>query len=215
MRTLTLLLLMSLLVTSMVACTRGPRDFVNENDRLRRQNMELRETVAELRQRTANLERAIEIERSRADSPLADVPPSVQPPAVTRIQIGRFSGGIDTDGDGADDAVRLYLNTLDARNRFVPAVGSVHVTVAAIPPGEDVRTLAAAEFDPEQVQQAYRSGFAGTHYTLIVPVTEPAPDVTSVLVRVRFHDLLTGQRHETETTVRWTNPRENSAATGE
>lgn len=199
-----LALTMLTLTAGIVGCSSGPRNFVNENDRLRRENLELRETVADLEQRTQSLEQAVAIERSRSDSPLADLPPSIDPPMVTRIHLGRFSGGIDTDGDRADDAVRLYLNTLDARDRFVPAVGRVQVTVAAVPAGEDAITVARAEFDAEQVQQAYRSGLAGTHYTLVVPVEEAVPpELDTVVARVRFEDLLTGAEHETEATVRW------------
>ncbi|MEX2673624.1 MAG: hypothetical protein WD294_16110 [Phycisphaeraceae bacterium] len=201
-RSITMLLLFALLTSSLVGCMRGPRNFENENDRLRRVNLELRDTVAELQQRTTSLERALEIERNRPDA--ANLPEGVQPPMVTGIQLGRFSGGIDTDGDGTDDAVRLYLNTLDARNRFLPAVGTAQVTVAAVPPGEEAVTVATAEFDADEFEQAYRSGIAGTHYTLVVPVTQSVPEnVERVTVRVRFNDLLTGAQHETETTVRW------------
>lgn len=204
-RVVSIFVLFALVSSLLGGCVqRGPRDFINENDRLRRENMELRETVAELRQRTADLERSLETERARGDSPLADLPASVQPPTVTRIEVGRFSGGIDTDGDGADDAVRLYLNTLDARGRFVPVVGEVRVSIVAVPPGEEARTLATVEHGPEQLQQAYRSGFAGTHYTLIAPVDEPVPeDLNTVLVRVRLTDLLTGAQHNAEATLRW------------
>lgn len=204
MRTFVTNLAMCLALLWLVGCTSGPRNFANENDRLRRENVELRDTVAELRDQTANLEYALAIERRRPDSPRANVPEGVQPPLVTRITVGRFSGGFDTDDDNADDAIRLYLNTLDARNRFVPTVGTVSATVLAIPPGEEAVTVATHEFDAQQLEDAYRSGFGGTHYTLVVPIEQTVPEgLTSLLVRIRLTDLLTGETHETEATVRW------------
>jgi hypothetical protein len=192
-------------------CTRGPRNFENENDRLRRLTSQLRDRVDSLSQRVESLKKELAAARRAA---AAEGPENVRRPTVRRIELRGYSGGIDTNEDRPDDALRLYLRTLDDRNRFVQALGEVEVTAAVIPPGEEARTVATASFGPKELDDAYRSGFGGAHYTLIVPVDEQKvpPETDELTVRVRFRNLLTDERLNTERTVRWSGPGEDQTA---
>lgn len=205
-RVFTLLLLISLVVGA--GCQRGPRNFANENDRLRRVNAELRDEVQRLSTRVETLQEEVQRYR-RAEQ--AELPEGVEPPQFRRVEIGGYSGGVSVGGgvggDG-DNAVRLYLRTLDAEGRFVPTAARAEVTLAVIPAGREAQTVATATFGAEQFNQAYRSGFTGTHYTLIVPV-DPArvPAGTEQLTaRVTVTDLITGRRETAQATVPFNPP---------
>lgn len=172
-------------------CQSGPRNYTNENDRLREEAMKLRQKIEHLTQRADAAEKQLEIEKSGgAAGPL---PRGVQKPVTTRVEIVKPSRGIDTDKNGSDDAVRLYLETYDYHDRFLPTVGKLQVSVAAIPAGGQALTVGLMEFDAKAFDEAYRSGLAGTHYTLVVPLTAPVPQgVETLTVTVKLTDLLTG-----------------------
>lgn len=209
LRAAALPLLAAIVLALILPACSGPRNFENENDRLRAENLDLTDRVASLTDRVAGLEEQVEIEQQRAGS---DLPEGITRPAAVSVKIGGYSGGTDTDGDGDDDALRLYLTTHDARGRFIQTLAEVKVTAAALPPGEDARTVAAAEFDAETFDAAYRSGFTGTHYTLTVPVTDPAPPGTDHLtVRVAVKDVTTGRTHTAERSVPWSASSDDSS----
>jgi hypothetical protein len=127
----------------------------------------------------------------------------VDRPVCASVEVDGLSGGVDTNADGVDDIVRVYVKTLDGKLRFVQTVGELRVTAAVIEPGSDaatvaMRTLTAAEFDA-----AYRSGVTGTHYTIELPLGDAAPRGTeSLTVRVALTDASNGRIHEAERAVR-------------
>ena len=179
----------------------GGGSYLNENDRLREQNLGLAEQVQDLGRQVEDLKIQLQIARRPAAPAL---PPGIQPAQCVRIEIGRFSAAADTDGDGRNDAVRLYLAPQDANRRFIQVTGRARVSVVAIVPGRDARTLGTRTFEPAAFDGSYRSGITGTHYTLVCPLTEAVPQgVRQLTVRAALDDLVTGQSHEAEHTLRW------------
>ena len=180
-------------VFNAAGCGSG-KGFLNENDRLRRENMELTERAAAAEQRAAGLEADLAAARTAAG---LTWPEGVDRPVCASVEIDGLSGGVDTDADGIDDILRLYVVTLDGKRRFVQTVGQLRVTAAAIEPGQEAltaaaRTLSAAEFDA-----AYRSGLTGTHYTVEFSLGEAAPrGIESLTVRVALTDASNGRVHE-------------------
>lgn len=191
-----------LLVFLLPAC--GPRNFLNENDRLRKENLDLRRRVESLSQRAAGLKKRLEAEKRESEAGKS-LPEGVYQPAATSISIGRYSGGVDTDEDPANDTIRLYLSTTDRRGRFIQTLATVKVSAVAIPPGEQAKTVATATIDAKAFDQAYRSGITGTHYTLTIPVDPAAvpPGTEQLTVRVALTNLMTGQILEAEKTINW------------
>lgn len=191
-----------LTVCLLTACSAGPRNFENENDRLRRKVLQLERANQTLARRVRRLETSLAAER-REDRPdmLGD---DVPLPTAAGLEIGRFSGGIDTDDDRIDDALRIYLRTVDTRGRFVQIVGRARISVVHIPAGGEAVTVGRREIDPESLDAAYRSGIAGTHYTLVCPITGEVPDDTTELtVKVGVTDLQTGAELQTQKSVRF------------
>ena len=127
---------------------------------------------------------------------------------MSRVDIAEFSGGIDTDNHHVDDSVRLYIETLDQSGRFIPALGSLQVTLVYIQPGKDAVTVATETFDARRFSDAYRTGIAGTHYTLVVRVTTPAPPgATQLTARIKLTDAPSGVCLESEKVVSYSGPK--------
>ena len=186
------LLVVAMLLISVVGC-RGPRNFENENDRLRREVMELQRERDVL---TEKLElRLGELESLRAAMEVDNAVPGAEPPILSQIVFGRYSGAVDTDDDDMDDRVRLYLNTLDQHGRMLPVAGRANVQVVAVREAEDPKLLAEQAIDPKAFDAAYREGFFGTHYTLEVDLPADLDvDVESVTVKVTFTHADTGRK---------------------
>ena len=105
------------------------------------------------------------------------------------------------DQDGAIETIRLYVTTLDQKDRLIPVVGLAVVQVISIEPGLPPSVLAEKTFDPIEFDDAYRSGFTGTHYTLEIPLSEPlSKDMTQLTISIALTDGATGA------TITHTNP---------
>jgi outer membrane murein-binding lipoprotein Lpp len=190
------------LVAAMSACQSGPRNFENENDRLREEVIDLNTRVDQLETENQGLKTQLATAQNQDGANASPLPEGLVPPACVRIEMTKLSGGVDTDKDGLDDTLRVYLKTLDARDRFVQTLGVVDATVVAITPGEPAKTLAAMRIDPLEFDKAYRSGFTSTHYTLTLKLDTPAPKTASELtVRLKLTDLQTGAELEAESVV--------------
>lgn len=189
--------LLSLMACVMLLPACGPKNFLNENDTLRRRVMELEGRVQELETRAVGAEKQLEIQKQGPDASRAGLPEGLHAPVVTRIAIAGASRGVDENKDGRDEAVRLYLQTFDKQDRFLPTVAEVKVTLSTAKAGQQAVTIAAASFSAVEFDQAYRSGIGGTHYTLRVPLDQPLPEgVQDLTASVELKDLLTGATFE-------------------
>jgi len=147
------------------------RQYLNENDKLRNENLSFRRTVQDLQtNQELHLAQIRSLEQQLGHtSHVEGVDPS-DIPRVVSMAFGRLSGVIDTNGDGIDDTVRVYVRTLDQYGRFMPAIGPAEFQVVAIVPGQAPVSLANVNMTPQQFNQAYRSGLTGTHFTLQAPL---------------------------------------------
>ena len=190
------LLLIGLLT---IGCTRGPRNFLNENDELRRNNLQLRKQVDQLQEkvtlRVAEIEKLQQqLERHPAKVEGANVP------EVVTLRFDRYSGAIDTDSDGADDHIRVYLKTLDQHGRFIPVAGRALLQAVVINADATAQVLAQKTFEPTELDATFRTSITGTHYTLDLPLPAPLQSqVDHVTVKLSFTDAATGTEltHET------------------
>ena len=179
----------------------GPSDY----DEMRAKIVKLEPALEAANRRADAAERALQQHlESKLPAPL---PEGVLPPLLSGVELVSQSRGIDTDKDGRDDAARLYLNTFDQHSRFTQATATVGVTLTAANAGQEAVTLATKRFDAKEFFESYRSGFGGTHYTLVVPFEKPPPQgVAQITVTLELTDLLTGATHKTEKIVPVTNP---------
>ncbi len=183
----------TMLAVGAIGCS-GPRNFENENDRLRAENLELNRKVASLEEQLSLRRGEVETLRRQVEGRSRAIE-GVDPPVLAKLEIGKFSGPIDTDGDGCDDLIRIYLRTLDQRGRMLPVAGraSVHAVVIHEESAGSPRTLARRDYNPDDWTRAYASNFTGTHYTLELPLDEPVPDdAGEVTVKVILTEGSTG-----------------------
>lgn len=168
--------------------------------------VELERTNAELRGTLASLVR----------EPVSDPEVLANIPRVVRLKTG-WGGGVERDrSDPSRGIVTVYLEPLDARDRFVPATGWLEIGVFATPgvPGEPVR-VGALQLGPAALRDRWRSGFLGTHYTIECPVDLAAsPSAESAIVQLLFRDGLTGDTFRANATVPIPPPTATASADG-
>jgi hypothetical protein len=170
-----------------VGCQRPSRAFLNENDRLRRENLLLAERVGELEAALERRVRQVRAMESRRQGPPAaelagvdtegadseGVDAAADIPMLSELRLGRYSGPVDSNDDGRIDAVRLYVQTRDQKGRFLPTAATAAGQVVLMQPDREPRVLGRARWTLAQFEAAYRSGFLGTHYRLDLPLTDP------------------------------------------
>lgn len=178
----------------LAGCQIGPRNFLNENDRLREENLKLSREVEKLQ---AQLElRVGEIATLRQQSQAATTQPALegaQPPVLAKLVIGRLSGPVDTDGDGRNDLIRVYLSPLDQQGRLLPTAGAAQLQAVAIPAEGEPFVVADRQYDAKAFDAAWRSNFTGSHYTLELPLpSQPPQGVSELTVKVTLTEATTG-----------------------
>ena len=150
------------------------KSFLNDNDRLRAENLSLQRRVDELEQELAD--RRAQVAGLLADAAGVDaatLPEGVDPPTLAAVALDHFAGAVDTDADGLPDRLRLYVYPLDQKRRMRPVAGTLVVRaldLSADPP----RVLAETTLAPDQLDARYRTGFTGPYYD--VPLDLPTWD---------------------------------------
>jgi len=115
----------------------------------------------------------------------ASTQPLLMEPTLSQIKLGGYSGVIDTNDDGRDDTVRLYVTTLDQEGRLLPVVAKATVQVVNIPQEGEPQRLASRSYSSKQFNDAYRSSFTGDHYTLETELPDSLPQkLEDVTVKV-------------------------------
>jgi len=164
------------------------RDLRVERENLLKQKQELKKQLALRDSEIATLKKRLDARPSN----LANLS-SEDFPHVVKIQFKDFSGGVDTDRDGVDDTIRAYLQTLDQRGRFFPAVGRAKVVIKYLNGDKPAQLIAEKVFDPDEVNESYRSGLLGAHYRLDVKLQKLLPaDIKELSLQVTFTDAASG-----------------------
>ena len=184
----------------------GPRDFYNENDRLREQVATMQAEHRDLQRRLAELQAELAQAAAAPGSVSEEV--RANTPHVAAIEITRLSHARDTDADGRADELLLYVVPRDGLSRFVQAVGELSVHAAVLPAGSPAQTIGQIAIGSTELRGLYRYSFAGLHYALTVPI-ELAVDekIEATAVAVEFEDGLSGRTFRAERSIDLTIPR--------
>ena len=125
-----------------------------------------------------------------------DAMEGAHPPRLSQIKFGRYSGALDTDHDGTDDLIRIYLHTLDQLGRFMPVAAVANVRAVQALAEQGPQTISDRAYEVGEFDKAYRSGFTGTHFTLELKLPQPLPaDLQRADVYVFVTDAVTGLTH--------------------
>jgi hypothetical protein len=190
----------SLSVTACTATVGGDgRSVRQHNDDLRRANLELEREVEATRERLTGLEQALAAHRRAADGRTPEDPrlDGAVTPVLAGLNFARYTGPVDTDGDGSDDAVRLYVRPVDQFGRMLVVGGIVNVQVLRVESEQPPRVVAERTFSPGELDGAYRTGLTGDHYTLEVALPGAGlGEAEAVTVLATLTEAGTGQRVE-------------------
>lgn len=170
------------------------------NNRLRHEVVELEDRIAALEaernELATKLERMAAAEaQTDAESAFAALPAEL--PVAQDVAVGRSAHARDDDGDGLVDRVYAPVSTVDGRGRFVQVAATLTVRAAVLPDVDDGEPMQAGrvELDPAALRDAYRTGIAGAHYAVWIPIDPGAAPVTEsgkMLITIRLEDRLTG-----------------------
>ena len=165
--------------------------FLNADDELRRENLELKDQVAKL-QRTVDL-RVAEIDTLHHATTQPTHIDGAEILRAVKLEFDRYSGPRDTKHDGVDDQMVLYMMTIDQHDRFIPVSGQATVQFVDIEAGKPPRLLLERVIGASELSLSYRENFTGTHYSFEIPLTDKVPaSLTQVTVKVTLVDAATG-----------------------
>jgi len=185
-------------VLSLAGC--GPKNFINDNDKLREKNLRLEQKVAELEEQI-ELHQG-EIDSLRAKSAGERAIKEADPPVLAKLEFSDYSGAVDNDQDGKDDLLRMYLTPLDHQGRLLPVAGRLKIQAVAIQDEAPPALLASRTYEPDDFDDAYRANLTGYHYTIELDLPDSIdPAITSVTVKATLTEAVTGHVLSTEEIV--------------
>jgi len=184
----------------LVGCGAGPRNFENENDALRAERLELQREIDRVTENLKLREGEIATLRAELDSPGLDE--GAQPPMISQLELGKFSGPVDENDDGRDEAIVIYLQTLDQHGRFLPIAATASIIVATLETQGQVGVVAEQEYTYQDFDAAYRSNLMGTHYTLSLPLPAEGELPEEVTLRVELTEATTGSKKSAQATYK-------------
>ncbi|MFW6133396.1 MAG: hypothetical protein ACOC8F_05820 [Planctomycetota bacterium] len=157
------------------------------------QLVELREQLAELRETNRGLQQDLVAKRKRIDTLMGLGDKRLEKLFhVADIKLGRYTGGVDTDGEPGHDAIKVYLRPMDADGSTIKAAGEVTIRLYDLAMPESEELLAVYTWPVEKLSQQWSSGFMTYHFSFVCPwKTRPRHD--EITVRVEFVDYLTGE----------------------
>lgn len=185
--------LLALTVLGTAGCRLGGsgKSFVNENDTLRAENLELSRAIDAFEDRVRLLDAELsELRRDRqGDAPL----PGAIPPVLAALKFARYTGPIDTNGDGVDDRVMLYLQPVDQLGRTRIVAARLNVQAVSLRADMPPQVLADRTYEPPEFDERWRTGLTGDHYSVEVDLpADLADDVKSLTVQLTLTEAGTG-----------------------
>jgi hypothetical protein len=121
---------------------------------------------------------------------------------VTSLELGRRSGGVDTDGRSGDDAVAVYLQPVDRYGHVIKAAGEATVQLydLASEPAENL--VGEYHWSVDELGETWAGGFLGSsQFSLHCPWRSGPPAHDQVTIRATFTDYLTGKTFTATKTV--------------
>ncbi len=168
------------------------KSYLNENDELRRENLQLERQIEMSRERIDLLAGELEHLRdeNRGDHPIE----GAVRPVLSGLRFARYSGPVDDDGDGTPDMLRLYLRPVDQMGRMHVTAGEMRLQAVQIQPATPPKVIAERTVTPDELDKAYRTGFTGDTYALTMPLPADAiQGVDELTVRADLTEAGTGQ----------------------
>ncbi len=111
---------------------------------------------------------------------------------VRRIELGRYTGGVDLDSKPGHEGIKVYLKPIDQDGSVIKAAGKVSIRLFDLAAEAEENMIGKYQWSVEEVGRQWSSGFATYHFSFVCPWKKvPAHD--EITVRVEFMDYLTGR----------------------
>ena len=173
------------------------KSFANENDELRAENLRLSRAVADFEAQARLLETELRTlrEQAQGDRPLA----GAVPPVLSDLKFARYTGPIDTDADGRDDRIMLYLQPTDQLGRMRVVAARLNVQAVALQAGQAPRVVADRTYEPAEFDTRWRTGLTGDHYSVELDLPDDLPDeLETITVQLTLTEAGTGVVREAQ-----------------
>ena len=108
------------------------------------------------------------------------------------LDIGRYSGGLNTNDVPGHDAVVVYVEPKDRQGSTIKAAGDLRVRLFDLAEAEGKTLLADKHITATECEKHFHAGRLGYHYRVELPLTAP-PAHPELTVQVEFLDALTGR----------------------
>ena len=125
---------------------------------------------------------------------------------VVRIELGRYTGGVNIDKKAGDDGIRVYLHPIDADGSTIKAAGDVKIQLFDLAAKPKQNLVGAYEWKVDKIGKQWAGGFLAHHYSLTCPWKSAPPKHNEITLRVEFTDYLTGRTFSAQKIVKVTLP---------
>jgi hypothetical protein len=112
---------------------------------------------------------------------------------VSEIQMSRYTGGVDTDGKGGHDAIKVYMVPVDQDGSVIKAAGAVTIQLYDLGEPAGKNLIGEYNWPVEKVGAQWSSSMLTYHYSFVCPWQHGPPKHDEITVRVEFTDYLTGK----------------------
>lgn len=154
---------------------------------------ELSKQVVELSAKVESQKKQIETLQALGDKRMENVF------TVAEIEIGRHSGGINTDQNPGHDAVRVFLKPLDKQGHVLKAAGDIKIQLFDLAQPKDQMLFAEYTYPVKDIGKYWAGGLLANQYSFECRFPEgKTPAHADVILRVTFTDYLTGRTHTTQ-----------------
>lgn len=169
--------------------TRKIADLQNQAAELRKENRKLVGTVEAQAKRIAKLEETVTNCLQLGQEHLDKVY------SVSRIKIGRRSGGADYDGLLGDDGITVYLDLYDQDGHKFKAAGEIDIYIHDLHDLQHPELIAQYKLDVDQAKRHWFGRLLTYHYKVECLWQHP-PKARKTRATVTFLDYLTGRVFE-------------------
>ena len=111
---------------------------------------------------------------------------------VESVKLGRYTGGLDVDGEPGDEGVRVLLQPVDRQGSTLKATGDVTIELYDLAADAD-RRIGQYHFPVEEIGEHWSQGFGGGQFSFDCLWQGPPPTCDTLTVRAVFVDYLTGR----------------------
>ncbi len=161
----------------MIACENQTQKLREQNEKLTQQLVDCQHQLIMQKTQIENLQK---FGRNRLEDMIR----------LERITLEKLTGGYDSNHDGYDDGIVVYLQPIDTDGHIVKVAGSVKVKLFSL--DSKPRLIGRIELTPSQLRKTWIGSLWTNHYTIKCPFSI-TPKTTDITVRVEFTELLTGK----------------------